>query len=334
MTPVLRIHLIAGFPYPAKREFLQELETRAAIPEPNRTRPTREQDRIALDLPGHVEPAPLIEAWADPEAATAWAGRPARLESTTVVLDAEHLARDLGSKDLLAERGWAARARDTRSVADLLFEQLEAADRIAIGGGDATPPPAWIRVLNPYAEISEPRSTIAEIAKEGGGRSVWPRASWRRLRDGLSLPPGSPPALVYRRRRPFDQVRFQHWLIRGATDVVRAKGIVWLANNPDLVLGYSRAGSVQRLFVAGRWPRAGAEPAWDPNHPDQAELLARWDPRAGLRHQELVLIGSALDPARTEEALDRCLATDAELERAGRSHPLQAIPTGGRPATH
>lgn len=333
MTPDLRIHLIAGFAYPAKNAFLRKLKGRIPICEPDRELPACDDDRVALVLPGHVEPAPLIGAWAHPEAATAWAGRPARLQSTTVVLDANHLGPDLASKDLLADRGWAATARDTRSVADLLFEQIEAADRIALGGEGATHSDL-IRLLNPLAEVSDTRATVRALLTGRSTPGAWPKASWRRVRDGLRLPPEFPPALVYRRQRPFDQVRFQHWLIRGSPGITRAKGTIWLANNPDLIFGYSRAASVQRLFVLGRWPEVSEISAWDPKTPQRADLLARWDPQAGLRHQEFVLIGSDLDAERTEEALDRCLATEAELERGGRERAVRSTPAGRGVTTH
>ena len=333
MAQPLRIHLIAGFPYDAKREFLAELRRRVAVWEPERGRPEIDDNDVALVLPGYVEPGPLVEAWANAKAAAAWAGRPAKLESTTVVLDTEHVERDLHTKDLLAERGWAARARDTRSVPDLLFEQIESADQIVLEGGREREAPEWIRVLNPCAKISDTFAALRRVSEGTATATAWPRAAWRRVRDGLPLPPGFPQALVYRRRRPFDQVRFQHWLLHESEDVLRAKGNVWLANNPDLIFVYSKASAVQRLFVAGRWSES-ATSAWDSSDPEQADRLERWDPESGFRQQEIVLLGPTLDADRAAAALDRCLATDAEVEDTSASNLPRAAAADGRSAAH
>ncbi|MCG8588027.1 MAG: GTP-binding protein [Proteobacteria bacterium] len=308
----LDVHLIAGFPYAAKRATLDEVRARIAVCEPDRRLP--DSERVALVLPAHVEPAPLVEAWADHSALAAWAGRPARLRSTTVVLDADHLERDLQSQDQLSDRGWAAHPGDARSVADLLVEQVEAADHIVTTRRPPRRYASLLRALNPYAALLDRGPALRAILESReSDRRPWPRASWQRVRDQLDLAPGAPPSLLYRRHRPFNPTRFEHWIAQQAPDVLRAKGRVWLADRPDVVLGYSRAAAVQRLFVAGRWWASVSAASWPRDRTRQRQLLARWDPRFGDRHQEVVLLGPELEPTRAEAALDACLATDAEL---------------------
>ena len=333
MSDALSVHLVAGFPSPAHCGLVRELRRLATVWVPDHPRDAPARGACALVLPPHVEPGPLVEAWSDPAALEAWVGRPARLRGTTVVLDAERLGADLRSQDRLADRSWAAHPGDGRSVADLLVEQVEAADRVVITGPQRGRFAPLLRALNPYAPCVDARGVAAGLRDERALQLPWPRASWRRACDGLDLPADAPPAFVYRRRRPFEPVRFAHWMANPASGVVRAKGRIWVLSRPDVMLGYSRAGAFQRAFVAARWWAARPPGSWPRSAGAERTLLARWDVRFGDRHQEIVFVGPDLEPARIEARLDECLATDQELRAS-----VDLAPNGaweaGRPELH
>lgn len=318
MEPTLRIHLVAGFPYEAKQQVLAALPCVMDVCRPELGQsPCGQVGRVAVVLPAHVEPAPLVEAWTDVSAVSAWAGRPARLEGTTTILDAAQLERDLESEDLLVRRGWAAHPDDRRSVADLLLEQVESCDRILVAGDRAAIDRhrRWIEVLNPDSPVLDLAGGLAVLSEPVDGRRPCP--AWRRAMEGAERASSSGPATawVYRRRGPFEPERFRRWLAGGSPGVLRAKGRIWLADQPDVMLGYSRAAAVQRVFVAGRWWGSVPARCWPADDEVRGQLLARWHPRFGDRTQEIALVGPDLDPGRMEATLDACLATEAELER-------------------
>ncbi|MGH0034488.1 MAG: GTP-binding protein [Myxococcota bacterium] len=135
---------------------------------------------------------------------------------------------------------------------------------------------------------------------------------WLKVLQGeLDPSPGSG-LLVYRRPRPFDPNRLRAWLANPPGELVRGKGHVWLAGEPDQSFGYSCAGSVHRLFPAGRWWASYAAGTWPSCTAQRRRLLERWHPRFGDRRQDLVFVGVDLDldPDRLCAGLDACLLAE------------------------
>ena len=162
----------------------------------------------------------------------------------------------------------------------------------------------------PEREDTEPQAPTARSARV---IPPWLTA----LRDDCDPAPGSE-LLVYRRPRPFDPSRFGEWLKEPPLELIRGKGRVWLASDPARSFGYSCAGSVHRLFPAGRWWAASPEVPWPSCAHERGRLLARWHPRFGDRRQDLVFVGVDLDAERLCAGLDACLEmSDDAFEPSG-----------------
>ena len=114
---------------------------------------------------------------------------------------------------------------------------------------------------------------------------------------------------VYYARRPmhiglFDEFVARHW----PKGVIRAKGICWFRDEPDVCYVFEQAGKQVNLRNAGQWyatmPR---EQLCD--FMEQNPGLARdWDPDYGDRMQKLVFIGQHMDQQAIIDALDACLS--------------------------
>ena len=114
---------------------------------------------------------------------------------------------------------------------------------------------------------------------------------------------------VYYARRPmhiglFDEFVARHW----PKGVIRAKGICWFRDEPDVCYVFEQAGKQVNLRDAGQWyatmPR---EQLCD--FMEQNPGLARdWDPDYGDRMQKLVFIGQHMDQQAIIDALDACLS--------------------------
>lgn len=125
----------------------------------------------------------------------------------------------------------------------------------------------------------------------------------------------APGCFLYRRSRPFDPERFGAWISNPPRALLRGKGNVWLANRPEQSFGYSCAGAVHRVFVAGRWWVDHGPSAWPTCESARRRLLERWDPRFGDRRQEIAFAGMDLEPDAICAALDGCLLSEeAALE--------------------
>ena len=115
--------------------------------------------------------------------------------------------------------------------------------------------------------------------------------------------------MLSHRRRPFDLNRFD-WFVdkQWPASVIRAKGVVYFKENPDMSYLFEQAGVQKRLTEAGYWyATAPAEDlellkARDPN------LERDWDPEYGDRMEKIVFIGRNMDREAITSLLDSCLA--------------------------
>lgn len=114
---------------------------------------------------------------------------------------------------------------------------------------------------------------------------------------------------VYYARKPFSLNKFdwfcaKHW----PKSVIRAKGVCYFKENPDMSYLFESAGRQQQLKEAGRWYATAPEEdlkillARDPG------LMRDWDPEYGDRMEKIVFIGRDMDKKAITKALDDCLA--------------------------
>jgi G3E family GTPase len=243
------------------------------------------------------------------------------------VVDALNFLRDYRSDDALATRAQALGPDDTRSVVELLVEQVEFADVIVLNKLDQVDESEQARLrgvlqaLNPQAQIIGARfGQVPLAAILNTGRFDFERAErapgWMSELRGEHVPETEAfgiKSFAWRARRPLHPQRFWDLLQREWPGVLRSKGFFWLASRFDEAGLWSQAGVLCRPASAGAW-WAATDPADWPDEPDlREEIDAVWQAPYGDRRQELVFIGMGHDEAGMRAALDACVLTDAEL---------------------
>ena len=113
---------------------------------------------------------------------------------------------------------------------------------------------------------------------------------------------------VYYARRPFNLGLFDEFVARKwPKGIIRAKGICWFKDEPDVCYLFEQAGRQVGLRNAGQWyatmPKDELEELMDRN----PGLRKDWDDEVGDRMQKLVFIGQHLDKQQIADLLDFCL---------------------------
>jgi G3E family GTPase len=248
------------------------------------------------------------------------------------VVDANRFNEDVVSEDDLLTRKLAVDETDTRTIVDLLIDQIEFADVLVLNktdlvdDEDVSQLEATLRHLNPQATLLKssrgnvPLSEIVGTNKYDAVASA-SRAGWMQELMGNHTPETEEygiKSFVYRNVLPFHPQRLWHTLNAGWDEVVRSKGFFWLASRPDIMAVWSQAGTSATVEPQGYWYASmtdGIRPTVEHGiDEDQvAWLNDNWDPLFGDRRQELVFIGIDMDEAKITEDLTNCLLSAEEL---------------------
>ena len=113
---------------------------------------------------------------------------------------------------------------------------------------------------------------------------------------------------VYYRRPAFDLNKFDNFVAKKwPKSVIRAKGICYFSENPDMSYLFEQAGRQKLLREAGQWYATAPEE-------DRLELMRQdpnffrdWDEKFGDRMQKIVFIGQNMDKEQIVRDLDMCL---------------------------
>lgn len=258
---------------------------------------------LLIESTGISEPLPVAETFTFRDEHGTSLSDIARLDTMVTVVDAASFAQELDTADSLKDRGESLGEEDERTIADLLIEQVEFADVIVVNKADLLSQLELqilkknLQQLNREADIvfcsfgEIPLSSVL-----GTGKFNFEKAQqapgWLQELNGSHTPETEEYGIgsfVYRAYRPFHPRRFFEVLHRRWPGrVLRAKGFFWLATRPTMAGELAQAGGVLRHGPAGYW------------HDNP--------------HQELVFIGQHLDATLMQDALDRCLLCDEEME--------------------
>ncbi|MGO4852903.1 GTP-binding protein [Phaeovulum sp. W22_SRMD_FR3] len=280
-------------------------------------------DYLLIESTGIAEPLPVAATFDYRDADGASLSDVARLDTMVTVVDAINLLKDFASHDFLADRGESLGAEDTRTLVNLLTEQIEFADVVVLNkttdAGPARSDAARkiIRALNPDARLIETdHARVDARAIFDTGLFDFDRAHehpyWAKELYGFAhhIPETEEygiSSFVYRARAPFHPEKIHAVLNGDLPGVIRAKGHFWLASRPNWVAEFSLAGAVSSVTPLGGWWASVAKEHW-PTHPEAlAEVAGKWDDLWGDRRQELVFIGTGMDEAALRARLDGAL---------------------------
>lgn len=103
-------------------------------------------------------------------------------------------------------------------------------------------------------------------------------------------------AFTYFRRRPFSLMRFDEFMSASwPKDILRCKGLVYFAENPNYSYIFEQAGTQRDLQEAGKWYASAPEEELQLMLAQNPALAEDWDPEYGDRMIKLVFIGRNLD---------------------------------------
>ncbi|MFD6219428.1 GTP-binding protein [Nocardia asteroides] len=260
-------------------------------------------DQLVIESTGISEPMPVAATF-DWEFEDGFRlGELARLDTMVTVVDASTFLAELVKGQALAERELEAGEGDSRTIADLLVDQVEFADVLLINKTDlvsanaAATVEATVRRLNPRAHVLRIERGVVELGEVLGTGRYNPVVAAEADGWAEELAGGHTPeteeygisSLTYRADRPFHPERLGG-VLSGLRGMLRSKGFCWIASRPELAAIWSQAGP-NLTFEPGAW----------------------WSTLEVPAGQEIVFIGVRLDAPAIRRELDAALLTDAEL---------------------
>lgn len=289
-------------------------------------------DYLLIESTGISEPVPIAQTFnfADEEAGIDLS-RFSVLDTMVTVVDCFNFYKDFGSSELLLNRELVNDPNDRRTIVNLLTDQIEFADVILLNKTDLASPKqikvleAVISKLNPGAKIIHTEfGKVNPIEILNTGLFDFDKASqsagWIRELNGEHTPETEEYGIsstVFRAKKPFHPERFYHYLHYDfPQNIIRSKGLFWIASSPDDALNFSQAGGSSRLENAGVWwaSMPYQQRIRYNDFVENRELIEKsWSKDFGDRHNELVFIGEQLDKDALIQELNDCLITDAEL---------------------
>lgn len=289
-------------------------------------------DYLIIESTGISEPIPVAQTfnYVD-ENMGIDLSRFSRLDTMVTVVDCFNFKKDFGTDELLLNRNWAGDHTDKRTIVNLLTDQIEFANVIVLNKTDLISEDdlklikAVIRKLNPAArqlitsfgdvdpkEILNTGLFNFDESSQGAG--------WIQELNAVHTPESEEygiGSMVFRSPRPFHPKRLWNYLNKDfPANVLRTKGLFWLAAMPDHALSFSQAGGSLKIESAGNW--------WVSMLPEERmgfadyvenrkEIEGKWDDEFGDRLNELVLIAQDLDKEQLTAGLQACLLNETEL---------------------
>lgn len=220
---------------------------------------------------------------------------------------------------------------DARTIVNLLTDQVEFANIIIINKTDLVSEQdcgmlkSVIHQLNPTAKIltaSFGKVDLSMILNTGlfDVEKTSQQPAWIEELNKPHIPETEEygiSSFVFRDKKPFHPARFWEYLnTNWHGNIIRSKGIFWIASRPAKALNWSQAGNSLRVEDAGAWwssmpfrERIRYADFVD----NQKEIEARWDKQFGDRFNELVIIGQYMNKEEIISELAACLCTGSEV---------------------
>ena len=291
-------------------------------------------DYLLIESTGISEPVPVAQTFSfvDDENEIDLS-RFSYIDTMVTVVDAYNFFKDFGSPETLKDRELSNIEGDYRTIVDLITDQIEFANVIVLNKSDLVEDEQLkilkgiIFKLNSNAKIIttsfssiEPKEILNTKLfdfEEAEKNSAWI--------DELKKDEHTPEteeygisSFVYKTKKPFDPERFWKYLQENFNEnIIRSKGLFWLASRPNQALIWSQAGGSLRAESAGIWwsSMTFQERIQSISFVEnQEEIEKDWDIRYGDRKNEIVFIGKNMDQELITKELNMCLLNEIELQ--------------------
>jgi len=290
-------------------------------------------DYLLIESTGISEPVPVAQTFTfESEDGNIDLSRFSYIDTMVTVVDALNFLKDFSSSDYLATRELTDIEGDNRTIVNLLTDQIEFANVIIINKIDLVSEDqveelrAIIKSLNPEARIittNESKVELENVINTGlfDYEKAEASAGWMKELENEHVPETEEygiSSFVFRSKKPFHPERFLNYLNqRFPQNIIRSKGLFWLASRSNQALLWSSAGGSCKADNAGVWwtSMPFAERINYASFVDnQGEIESDWDVLFGDRKIELVFIGQHLAKDKMIAELESCLLTELEIE--------------------
>ena len=291
-------------------------------------------DYLLIESTGISEPVPVAQTFSFvDEENNIDLSKFSYVDTMVTVVDAFNFFKDFGSPETLMDRDMTDIEDDHRTIVNLLTDQVEFANVIILNKTDLVAKEqlgvlkSAIQKLNPSAKLIESSySKIApkEILNTGlfNFEEAEQSAGWIEELNKEEHTPETEEygigSFVYRTNIPFDPQRFWYFVqFQFPSNVIRSKGMFWLASRPEQALNWGQAGGSLKADSAGVW---WCSMPFDKRSQyltfieNQEHIESGWDTKFGDRKNEIVFIGQDMDEELIRTLLDSCIATDEEID--------------------
>ncbi len=289
-------------------------------------------DYLLIESTGISEPIPVAQTFSFiDEENNIDLSKFSYVDTMVTVVDAFNFFKDFGSPETLIDRQMTNIEGDFRTIVNLLTDQVEFANVIILNKVELVNKDqlgilrSTIKKLNPIASIIETNYSVVnpnqilnthlfdfEKAEQSAG--------WIEELNKTSHTPETEEygigSFVYRRKKPFDSVRFWNFVqSEFPNNIIRSKGLFWLASRPNQALIWSQAGGSLKSDSAGVWwSSMSFEKRIMQNSfiENKDQIEEDWDSKYGDRKNEIVFIGQNMNKKLITSLLDNCLLTEFE----------------------
>ena len=306
-------------------------------------------DYLLIESTGISEPVPVAQTFSfiDDEKGIDLS-KFSYIDTMVTVVDCFNFFNDFGSSQMLADRKLTDMEGDVRTIVNLLTDQVEFANVIILNKTDLVDAntlgllKASLQKLNPGAKIitshfskvapSEILNTHLFDFEEAQNSAGWQKE----LEAGEHKPETEKygiSSFVFRSPKPFHPQRLWNYLNTNyPNNIIRAKGLFWLASRPSDAINFSQAGGSSRLEKAGVWWASmtyGERINYTAFVDNKDFIESKWNKTWGDRLNELVFIGQDMDKNTIVSELNTCLLQDVELQLyETKSAFVDPFPTG------
>lgn len=277
-------------------------------------------DYIIIEASGICEPIPIaytISQFCDESKYGSAA--PLDLDNIVAVVDCARMWDEFhGGRDLLADN------IDEDDIEALLIQQLEFCTTVVLNKCDTVTREqidelkGIVRSLQKEAVIVEAEQGNVDLdqildTNRFDFNQAYGSAAWL---DAMEHPEehDDPEVLeygietfVYDRRRPFDIDRFADYVRTWPKEIIRAKGQLWSAQDPDMCYMFEQAGQQSMLSEQGKFIASAPDDIRARLIAENPEVMDDWDETCGDRETKICFIGQYMDKQALVAGLDACL---------------------------
>lgn len=290
-------------------------------------------DYLVIESTGISEPIPVAQTFSfESEDGTIDLSRFSYVDTMVTVVDAFNFLKDFSSPQYLVDRNLTDIEGDDRTIVNLLTDQVEFANVILLNKTDLVLKADLgilydiLKKLNPEAKIIKTNHSNVDF-KEVINTNLFDfdkaevSAGWIKELENEHTPETEEYGIgsfVFRSKKPFHPERFLNFIQNQfPTNIIRSKGMFWLASRSNQALIWSSAGGSLKSDPAGVWWASmpfNERINYGAFVNNQQMIESDWDITFGDRKNELVFIGQHLDASNITAKLNACLLNEKELQ--------------------